>query len=78
MFQLLIIGPCTGRLTKCSISAVPNLGAMDIFQGVFELGWENKNYNFIFTNLKLKFIFSFNNKCMQRSNLWTVRFKKCF
>ena len=37
MFQLLIIEPCTGRLTKFSISTVPNMGAMDIFQGVFEL-----------------------------------------
>jgi hypothetical protein len=31
-----------------------------------------KNYNFIVTNMCLKFSFSFNPECKQQSNLWTV------
>ena len=31
-----------------------------------------KNYNFIFTNLKLKFAFSFNKECRKQSNLWPL------
>jgi len=41
------------------------MGSMDIFQGVCELGW-GKNYNFILTDLYLKFSFSFNTECRQQ------------
>jgi len=44
-------------------------GSVDRFQGFRELGWE-KNYNFIFNNISLKFIFSFCNERRQQSNSW--------
>jgi hypothetical protein len=48
-----------------------NLGSVDRFKGVRELGW-GKNYSFVFTNLELKFSASFNNECQQQSNLWPL------
>jgi len=54
-----------------SSAAVINVESSDNFGGgggLHELEWE-KNYNSTFTNLEMKFSFSFNNECRQQSNL---------